>query len=188
MIKLVVGLANPGSQYANTRHNAGAWFVEQLLSHYPQSLKTESKFKADLALVNHAGEQIRIAIPTTYMNDSGVAVQAIANFYKITIEEVLIVHDDIDLQPGDIRLKKGGGHGGHNGLRSINSHLGSADYSRLRIGVGHPGEKSLVVDYVLHQPRREEREAIDDAITKAINVFPILLGDGMQKAMTALHS
>lgn len=188
MIKLIIGLANPGDQYANTRHNAGAWFIEQLLQDHPQILRPEAKFKARLTAISYGGSQVRVAIPSTYMNESGMAVKAIASFYKLAPESILVVHDDIDLPPGAVRLKQGGGHGGHNGLRSINSHLGGPAYCRLRIGVGHPGDKSLVVDYVLHPPRREEREAIDDAITQAVNIFPTLLTDGMQKAMTALHS
>lgn len=188
MIKLIVGLANPGSEYEKTRHNAGAWFVQQLLDSHPQLLRVESKFKAEVAIISESGEQIRLAIPTTYMNESGQSVQAIAQYYKIQPAEILIVHDELDLPPGDARLKQGGGHGGHNGLRSVNSHLGSNAYCRLRIGIGHPGDKSLVTDYVLHQPRREEREAIEDAITKAVNVLPTLLEAGMPKAMTALHS
>ena len=187
-IQLIVGLGNPGQQYANTRHNAGAWFIEELLKQSDTELNLESKLKASLTSTKHFGEQLRLAIPTTYMNESGLAVAAIAHFYKIPPEAILIAHDEIDFEVATTRLKKGGGHGGHNGLRDIIKHLNSADFWRLRIGVGHPGHKDRVHDYVLNRPTATEQQSIAQDLEKAVTIIPLLLQAKFEQAMTALHS
>lgn len=187
-IKLIVGLANPGSEYAQTRHNAGEWFVDALMQQVPEILKAESKFFAQHAQITLNGHTLRIMVPSTYMNESGKAVASIATFYKIAPEEILVVHDELDLDAGIARLKMGGGHGGHNGLRHIIQALGSPHFYRLRIGIGHPGHKDDVVDYVLKKPSTLDRRLIDDAITKALLVMPAILKDDIQAAMKTLHT
>ncbi len=187
-IQLIVGLANPGDNYYPTRHNAGEWFVEQLLRDTPDNLALESKFFARITQTLLYNKPVRIMIPTTYMNDSGKAVAAAASFYKISPEDILIVHDEIDLPPGTVKLKLGGGHGGHNGLRHIIQALGTPHFHRLRIGVGHPGNKDDVVDYVLKKPKSDEKRLIDDAIISALQVMPTVMSDDMQAAMKTLHT
>ena len=155
-IRLVVGLGNPGKDYSSTRHNAGFWWVENLASIRHAQLKPENKFYGLAGRTTQGGNELWLLEPQTYMNASGRAVAALARFYKITPEEILVVHDELDLPPGEVKLKKGGGHGGHNGLRDIISQLGTTDFWRLRLGIGHPGDKAAVVDYVLNAPRREE--------------------------------
>ena len=180
---LIVGLANPGSRYADTRHNAGAWLVEAMAQDTGVSLHTETKFHGLAGRV----QSTHFLIPTTYMNHSGRAVAALCNYYKIPAEQILIVHDELDFDPGMIKLKQGGGHGGHNGLRDIISALGSAHFSRLRIGIGHPGDKAQVANYVLDPPGRSERQAIDDAITRALALSNDLMQGQWQAAMRTLH-
>lgn len=187
-IQLIVGLGNPGSQYADTRHNAGAWFVEALLKESDTVLHTETKLKASLTHTSHFGGVLRLAIPTTYMNESGMAVAALAHFYKIPPAAILIAHDEIDFEVGVTRLKKDGGHGGHNGLRDIIKHLNTTDFWRLRIGVGHPGHKDRVHDYVLNRPTLAEEQSIARDIDQAVRVVPLLLKAQFEQAMTQLHS
>ncbi|WP_085248336.1 aminoacyl-tRNA hydrolase [Gilliamella mensalis] len=188
-IKLIVGLANPGNEYAATRHNAGAWFVEQLAQRYNQSLKNESKFFGYTSRINISGHDVRLLVPTTFMNLSGKAVQAMATFYQIKPEEILIVHDELDLNPGIAKLKFGGSHGGHNGLKDIASKLGNnLNYYRLRIGIGHPGDKNKVVGYVLNKPSKQEQELIDEAIDQSVRCTDILLSQGVEAAMNKLHA
>ena len=188
-IKLIVGLGNPGQQYAETRHNVGVWFVEQLLEHSPTTLKPENKFKGLVGKISLHGHECFLLIPTTFMNLSGEAVGALAKFYKILPQEILVAHDELDLPPGEARIKQGGGHGGHNGLKSIFSHLsGNRDFLRLRIGIGHPGESRLVSDYVLKRPSKHDEQLIDNALSDADRVFPLLLEGQIQKAMTQLHT
>lgn len=187
-IKLIVGLANPGAEYAPTRHNAGEWFVEALMQSVPETLKPEAKFFARHTQITLSDKTLRIMVPTTYMNESGKAIGAIATFYKIAPEEILVAHDDLDLPVGTTRLKLGGGHGGHNGLRHIIQALGTPNFYRLRIGIGHPGHKDIVVDYVLKKPSSTDRRLIDDAITSALQVLPQILKDDMQGAMKSLHT
>ena len=188
-IHLIVGLGNPGQQYAGTRHNAGAWLVQSLHDCYAKlPLKLEKKFKAEIVRTHLHGHEIFLAIPTTFMNLSGEAVAAIAKFYKIPTEAILIAHDELDVPCGEIRLKQGGGHGGHNGLRSICQHLQSHDFYRLRIGIGHPGQSHLVTDYVLHKPNQDDRQLIETAINKGVDALPLILNDDLQKAMTQLHT
>lgn len=188
-IKLIVGLANPGSEYASTRHNAGAWFIEQLAQRYNQSLKNETKFFGYTARINVNNQDIRLLIPTTYMNLSGKAVQAIATFYQIKPEEILVAHDELDLNPGNAKFKLGGGHGGHNGLKDIINKLGNnPNFYRLRIGIGHPGDKSKVVGFVLNKPSKPEQNLIDQAIDESVRCTEVLVNQGIEAAMNRLHA
>lgn len=187
-IKLIVGLANPGSEYAQTRHNAGEWFVEALLQSTPDTLKSESKFFANHTQSAINDIPVRLMIPSTYMNESGKAVAAYAQFYKINPDEILVAHDELDLEPGTARLKQGGGHGGHNGLRHIIQALGTPNFHRLRIGIGHPGNKNQVTNYVLHKPSSDEKKLIDDAIIDGLRVMPLVMSDNMPEAMKQLHT
>ena len=187
-IRLIVGLGNPGSDYENTRHNAGAWFVTELAEELNLSLRPVAKFQALHATGKLHGHAIHLLIPTTFMNLSGQSVRAIADYYDILPEAILIAHDEIDLPPATIRLKFDGGHGGHNGLRDIISHLNSNQFYRLRIGVGHPGNSKEVVNYVLKPPKKSEREEIDTALKLAQTILPNLLEGQFQKAMHQLHT
>ncbi|MGA2655399.1 MAG: aminoacyl-tRNA hydrolase [Gammaproteobacteria bacterium] len=186
-VLLIIGLANPGDRYKDTRHNAGSWFVETLLSTHNEPLKTESKFFAAHSQIN-IGAPIRVAIPTTYINESGKAAQALMQFFKIKPENVLIAYDDLDLPPGTVRLKQGGGTGGHNGLKSLVQYLGTQDFNRLRIGIGHPGVGRDVVNYVLGVPSVDDKISIMNSIDKAIKVLPLLAEGSFEKAMTQLHT
>ncbi|MBG6241660.1 MAG: aminoacyl-tRNA hydrolase [Candidatus Symbiopectobacterium sp. Dall1.0] len=188
-IKLIVGLANPGAEYASTRHNAGAWYVDQLAEAYRQSLKEEAKFFGYTARLTLAGHDVRLLVPTTFMNLSGKAVAAMATFYCIQPDEILVAHDELDLLPGVAKLKLGGGHGGHNGLKDIMSKLGNnPNFHRLRIGIGHPGDKSKVIGFVLGKAPASEQMLIDGATDEAIRCTEILLKDDMVKAMNRLHA
>lgn len=188
-IKAIIGLANPGSEYAETRHNAGAWFVEELSRRNNQPLRPEKKFLGEYAKVHLGGQDIHLLIPTTFMNRSGQAVAALARFYKLAPEEILVAHDELDIAPGEIRFKKSGGHGGHNGLRDIISALGNQrDFYRLRVGIGHPGDAAKVVNYVLGTPGKSDRIAIDNAIDAALDDLPLALNGEWNKAMSHLHS
>ena len=186
-IKLIAGLGNIGSEYEDTRHNAGFWFVDAYAREKGAVLKLEKGF---FGKVGRAGGVILVE-PTTYMNRSGQAVAALANFYKITPEEILVVHDELDLPPGAAKMKKGGGHAGHNGLKDIAARLGSLDFWRLRIGIGHPRELGMaqdVADFVLHRPSREHMAAIEEAMDRALSVMPEVTGGTMEAAMKSLHS
>ena len=187
-IRLVAGLGNPGRAYANTRHNAGFWFADALAVKLGASFAAEGKFAGDVA---KAGD-VRIVKPSTYMNLSGRAVAALARFFAIAPEAILVVHDELDLQAGEAKLKYGGGHAGHNGLRDIHAQLGSPDYWRLRIGIGHPRDSEVaeqpVVDYVLKPPRTDERGAIQDAFARALQAWPHIAAGDMERAMMDLHT
>ncbi|KLU16677.1 MULTISPECIES: aminoacyl-tRNA hydrolase [Xenorhabdus] len=188
-IKLIVGLANPGAEYAQTRHNAGAWFVDLLAQRYNQSLKEESKFSGYTARINVNGQDIRLLVPTTFMNLSGKSVLALAGFYRILPDEILVAHDELDLPPGVAKMKLGGSNGGHNGLKDIQNKLGNnPNFHRLRIGIGHPGDKNKVVGFVLGKPPVSEQKLIDDAIDEALRCTDILIKDGMNKAINRLHA
>ncbi|MCW6568644.1 aminoacyl-tRNA hydrolase [Yersinia ruckeri] len=188
-IKLIVGLANPGAEYAQTRHNAGAWFVDRLAECNNQSLKEESKFYGYTARLNLAGQDVRLLVPSTFMNLSGKAVSAMASFYRILPEEILVAHDELDIPPGVAKLKLGGGNGGHNGLKDIQSKLGNnPNFYRLRIGIGHPGDKSKVTGFVLGKPPTSEQALIDETIDEAIRCTDVLLKEDVTKAMNRLHS
>ncbi|MBZ0072925.1 MAG: aminoacyl-tRNA hydrolase [Thiohalobacteraceae bacterium] len=187
-VRLVVGLGNPGADYERTRHNAGFWFVDELARSAGCSLRAEARFQAEVGRCSLHGQDCRLQKPTTFMNRSGQAVAALANFLRIPPLEILVVHDDLDLPPGVARLKKGGGHGGHNGLRDLVAHLGTREFHRLRIGIGHPGDHSQVVDYVLHRPSREEQELIDAAMARALEVMPLVVAGEFERAMHKLHT
>jgi PTH1 family peptidyl-tRNA hydrolase len=187
-IRLIVGLANPGKEYAETRHNAGAWFVEQLAEDIHATLRHESKHHALHALAHIHHQACQLLIPLTFMNLSGQAVRACLNYHKIAPNEMLVAHDDIDLPAGTIRLKFDGGDGGHNGLKDIISHLNTKQFYRLRIGVGHPGQSKDVADYVLDKPSKADKKKIDLAIQRGLETLPLILSGEMQKAMHALHT
>jgi PTH1 family peptidyl-tRNA hydrolase len=169
--RLIVGLGNPGRDYEETRHNAGFWFCARLAQEWGVSLSFESRFHG---ILGRSARNVWLLLPQTFMNRSGQAVGALARFHRIEPAEILVVHDELDIPPGQLRLKFGGGMGGHNGLKDITSHLGTQDYWRLRIGIGHPGDRSEVVNYVLKPPRREEQAEIDSAIERALNLMPLI--------------
>jgi PTH1 family peptidyl-tRNA hydrolase len=181
--RLIVGLGNPGSEYEDTRHNLGFWFIDRLAVDLKATLSPQGKFHG---IVGRHGESWLLK-PTTFMNRSGLAVLSLACFYKILPDEILVIHDDLDLPPGDMRIKQGGGSGGHNGLKDIQAHLGSPDFWRLRFGIGHPGDRDEVINYVLKAPRREEREPIDQAIDRALLVWPKLGAGDYAAVQRALH-
>lgn len=188
-IKLLVGLANPGPEYAHTRHNAGQWYLNQLASQENIQLKAEAKFYGLTGRIQFAGNDIRLLVPTTFMNLSGKAVAAMANFYRIKPEEILVAHDELDIVPGVAKFKLGGGHGGHNGLRDIITQLGNnKNFYRLRIGIGHPGDKNRVSGFVLGKASKIEQNLIDQSIDEAARCTLILGQDGLAKAMNRLHS
>ena len=186
-IRLIVGLGNPGPEYEATRHNAGFWLADHFADDLRASFTLEKPFFAWVARARHAGQAVVLAKPVTFMNKSGQAVGALARFYKLRPEEILVLHDELDLLPGAVKLKLGGGHAGHNGLRDIQSALGTPDFWRLRIGIGHPGQRDLVADYVLDRARREEQELIDPALERSLDLMPKLTGR-MVDAMTWLHT
>ena len=186
-IQLVVGLGNPGPEYAQTRHNAGFWFVDELVAGHGGLFRADNRFRGEVCRVRVAGRDCRLLKPTTFMNHSGQSVAALVNYYRVPRDAVLVVHDELDLPPGTVRLKQGGGHGGHNGLRDILKALGGADFWRLRVGIGHPGDSRQVVDYVLGRPSKEERSQIEEALSRALASFPEMLRGEFQKAMNRLH-
>src|SRR4051812_37839531 len=185
-MKLIVGLGNPGDKYERTRHNAGFWLIERFSALSATPMRKDAKFQA---LVDRHGESgTWLVMPQNFMNASGRAVQMIASFFKITPAEILVVHDELDFAPGVVKMKQGGGIAGHNGLRDISARLGSHDYWRLRIGVGHPGDRNAVVEYVLNKPSADDRALIDGAITRALDVMPLIIGGDLQSAMLKLHT
>ena len=187
-LRVIVGLGNPGPKYTETRHNAGFWFIEEVARKYSATFRPEKKFHGEVAKLSLEGKDIWLLKPDTFMNRSGLAVQSLLSFYRITAEQLLVAHDEIDLPPGTAKLKTGGGHGGHNGLRDIINQLGTNDFHRLRIGVGHPGSKDQVVDYVLHNASRDDRILIDRDIDDAVSVMPELASGALEQAMQKLHS
>ncbi|WP_025870978.1 aminoacyl-tRNA hydrolase [Methylobacillus glycogenes] len=186
-IRLFVGLGNPGAQYEDTRHNAGFWWIDQICAQTSSKTSLEAKFFGHSGRLNGQADTWLLK-PTTFMNASGRAVAALARFYKIAPEAVLVIHDELDLPPGTARLKQGGGHGGHNGLKDIAAQLGSNNFWRLRLGIGHPGERSEVVNYVLHAPMREEMQQIESAMDASTLVLPQLLQGEFSAAMLKLHT
>ena len=186
-VSVIVGLGNPGEKYALTRHNVGYWLVDRLTNAAGAVLKAEKKVMGDVAQISLAHSNIRLLKPSTYMNESGQAIRRMLDFYKLTPEQLLVVHDELDLPPGTVRFKLGGGHGGHNGLRDIISHCGK-EFLRLRIGIGHPGHKSQVTGYVLSSPGLEERQLIEAALPDASQAVECLLQDGLERAMHTLHT
>ena len=191
-IRLIVGLGNPGPEYAQTRHNAGFWLIEQLANSLPGCrLQRESRFNAFVAKTTIAGNEVWLLEPQTFMNRSGQSVGGIARFFKILPDEILVVHDELDLAPGIAKLKKGGSSGGHNGLKDITAALGTQDYWRLRLGIGHPrtmGIQQPVADFVLHRPRKEEQSLIDESIDKALRVLPLVFDGKFDQATMQLHT
>ncbi|MDQ9008708.1 aminoacyl-tRNA hydrolase [Acinetobacter gerneri] len=186
-LSLIVGLGNPGSEYAQTRHNAGFWFVERLAEQYGISLKADPKYKGISGRGKIEGQDVRLLLPTTFMNLSGQSVVPFAKFYQIKPEEMLIAHDELDMNPGVIRLKTGGGHGGHNGLRDIVPHTG-ANFHRLRIGIGHPGSKDRVSAHVLGKAPSSEQTLMDDAIHHALGQIKLLVNGDFQQAMNLINA
>lgn len=187
-IKMIVGLGNPGSEYEQTRHNAGFWFIDELAWQYKATLKEEKKFFGSVARISISGSDLWLLKPSTFMNRSGQAVAALAQFYKIKPEEILAVHDELDIPCGRIKFKLGGGNGGHNGLKDIQARLGTPDFYRLRLGIDHPGDRNLVVGYVLNKPSPEHRQQIDEAINKSLKAVPMLLAGEWEEAVRFLHS
>jgi PTH1 family peptidyl-tRNA hydrolase len=187
-IRLIAGLGNPGREYAATRHNAGFQFLDRLAAQLKTQLKPESKFLGKTARVRSAGGDLILIAPQTFMNRSGQGVAALANFYRIAADEILVVHDELDLPPGSAKMKFGGGVAGHNGLKDIAMRLGTHDFWRLRVGIGHPGDKDVVADYVLEQARREERQLTDEAIDRGLEVFPQIADGNLEAAMLKLHT
>jgi len=186
-VQLVAGLGNPGPKYTETRHNAGFWFVDALARRHGGSFRQENKFAGETARITLDGREVWLLKPQTFMNRSGQSVKLLASFYKVPVEAILVVHDEIDLPPGDVRLKRGGGHGGHNGLRDIMAHLGK-EFLRLRLGVGHPGHKDQVVDYVLQRPSRDDEADILRSIDQGLDVMPEVVAGELERAMHKLHS
>ena len=188
LIKLIVGLGNPGPKYSDTRHNAGFWFVDELIANQHSSFSVDKKFMGDCARLLIEGVDVRVLKPETFMNNSGRAVKAITDYYGIGPTEILVAHDEIDLDVGTVRIKKGGGHGGHNGLRDIIEQTGDKEFLRLRIGVGHPGHKDDVINYVLERPCKDDDKVIKGSIGRAIEIMPLLFKGELNKAMTLLNA
>ena len=187
-IALIVGLGNPGSEYEATRHNAGFWFIDELARQTGCELRKDSKFHGQAGKTSLHGEPVWLLKPDTFMNRSGQSLSSLAKYYKIPVENILVVHDELDFEPGDVRLKKGGGHAGHNGLRDIISAMGSKAFLRLRVGIGHPGNSKDVSDFVLTRPSAADRTQIGYAIDDALHVMPELVDGNIEKAMQQLHS
>ena len=185
-IQLIVGLGNPGDKYTKTRHNAGFWFLDQLAYRYKASFRFESKFKSEVASFEHEGKRVWLLKPNTFMNLSGEALGPFAKYYQISPENTLVVHDELDLPPGVSKFKWAGGHGGHNGVRDIFKHF-AKDFWRLRIGVGHPGDKDKVLSFVMCEPPRKEKSLIDDSLSGASNSILNVLAGNMEAAMRSLH-
>ncbi|HEV8691363.1 MAG TPA: aminoacyl-tRNA hydrolase [Ideonella sp.] len=191
MIRLIVGLGNPGAEYEATRHNAGFWWVDEAARLLRASLTPDRAYHGLVARLNRPPEQggpLWLLEPMTYMNLSGKAVAPLARFFKIAPSEILVVHDELDLPPGQMRLKQGGGNGGHNGLKDIQAQLGAADFWRLRLGIGHPGVKAEVVNYVLRKPPADERDAIERNIDESLKLLDLVLAGEMERAMMKLHA
>jgi len=188
MIKLIAGLGNPGRNHERDRHNVGFWFVSRLAAGERVELKPVAKYHGQVGKLARPGGELRFVLPQTFMNLSGKSVGALARFYKILPEEVLVVHDELDFPPGTAKLKLGGGVAGHNGLKDIAAQLGSPGFWRLRIGIGHPGDKDLVADYVLNSPSSADRDLIEAALVRCMDVSRLLLDGDMQAAMLKLHT
>ena len=188
VVQLIVGLGNPGAKYEATRHNVGFWFVDRLACAKGASFRQENKFHGEACSLTLEGNSLWLLKPMTYMNNSGQVVRALAQFYKIPAEAILVVHDELDIAPGALRLKQDGGHGGHNGLRDIIAQLGSKSFLRLRVGIGHPGNSRDVTNYVLGRPGGNEQNEIEDALQDALHYLPMIVSGETQKAMNHLHS
>jgi PTH1 family peptidyl-tRNA hydrolase len=188
MIRLLVGLGNPGPEYEATRHNAGFWFIDEAARKLGTTLAVERNYSGRVGRTNRSEGPVWLLQPMTFMNLSGKSVAALARFFKIAPSEILVAHDELDLLPGQVKIKLGGSHAGHNGLKDIQAQLGSADFWRLRLGIGHPGVKAEVINYVLRKPLAEQREAIDKSIEQSINALDLLLSGNMEHAMMKIHA
>ncbi|MFM9914211.1 MAG: aminoacyl-tRNA hydrolase [Rhizobacter sp.] len=188
MIRLMVGLGNPGQEYDGTRHNAGFWFIDEVARHLKATLAPDRSYFGLIARVNLAGGPLWLLEPMTFMNLSGKSVAALARFFKIAPEEILVAHDELDLMPGQMKMKLGGSHAGHNGLKDIQAQLGSPGFWRLRLGIGHPGVKAEVINHVLRKPPQAEREAIDQSIAQALTALDLLIAGDMERAMLKIHA
>lgn len=188
MIKLIVGLGNPGPEYIHTRHNAGFWWVDAVAATLNAPWKSDNKFHGEIAKFNHQGHEGWLLKPMTFMNASGRSVVALAHYFKIMPDQILVVHDELDLPPGTARFKQGGGHGGHNGLKDIAAHLTTPNFWRLRLGIGHPGDRSQVVNFVLHEPSRNEQVLIEESMDAARAQLPLILKGEMNVAVKNLHT
>ena len=188
MIRLLVGLGNPGLEYEATRHNAGFWWLDAVARKLGTTLMPQRSYFGLAAKAGTAHGVVWLLQPMTYMNLSGKSVAALTRYFKIAPQEILVAHDELDLMPGQVKIKCGGGHAGHNGLRDIHAQLGSADYWRLRLGIGHPGVKDEVVDYVLRKPTAEHRELIEQTIARSVEVLDLLLAGEMERAMMKVHA
>lgn len=188
MMRLIIGLGNPGTEYERTRHNVGFWWVDGAARKLGASLKHDRAYHGLLARVNRADGPLYLLEPQTYMNLSGKSVAALARFFKIAPHEMLVVHDEIDLQPGQMKLKLGGGVAGHNGLKDLQAQLGSVDFWRLRIGVGHPGNRDEVADWVLRKPSPEQRELIESCVVRSLDALDLLIDGPMERAMMKIHA
>ncbi len=186
-LRLIVGLGNPGPEHQATRHNAGFWFVDELARRHGAEFRDYRKYSGETARISIGAEEIILLKPTTYMNRSGLSIRQLSEFYKISADQVLVAHDELDLPVGSVRLKHGGGHGGHNGLRDTIAHIGES-FWRLRLGIGHPGNKTDVIDYVLTRAPRSEEDLIMEAVNLAADCIPLLLEQGAERAMTKLHN
>ena len=186
-IRALIGLGNPGADYARHRHNVGFWLVDALAREAGEAFNEQARFKSSVARVNLGGQPLWLVKPATYMNRSGEAVQPFLSFYKLAPEQALVIHDDLDLPPGSMRFKRGGGHGGHNGLRDLTRTLGS-DYARLRVGIGHPGERAGVVGYVLSAPTPEQQTLINQGLERGVSALYELMTQGWNKATQQLHT
>lgn len=187
-IKLIVGLRNPGSPYAHTRHNAGGWFAEALAQHCEAAFKVEKKLHGELTNIDIDNIPCNVLLPLSFMNHSGLSVHLVSQFYRVKPHEILVAHDELDLPAGRVKLKTGGGHGGHNGLRDIINQLGSTSFHRLRVGIGHPGHKDLVLNYVLGKPSLKDQQLMYEAIDRAIGVIPTILSGSIEAAMNQLNT
>lgn len=188
MIKLFAGLGNPGAEYEATRHNAGFWWIDALANELKVTLAPDKNFQGQVGRTTVNGQTVWLLKPQTFMNLSGRSVAALARFFKIQPSEILVVHDELDVIPGQAKLKLGGSHAGHNGLRDIHAQLGTADYWRLRLGIGHPGVKSEVIHWVLKKPLAEQRTAIDECVDRTLKAVPALLAGEMEKATLLIHT
>ena len=188
MIKLIIGLGNPGKDYQAHRHNVGFWLLESLANNLNSKFSSQSKFFGETTTCLIGTNKVRLLKPKTFMNNSGQSVKALSSYYNIKAEEILVIHDDLDLTPGSVKIKKGGGHGGHNGLKDTIKALDTNDFYRLRLGIGHPGSKNEVVDFVLHPPGKTDLRLIEQAIKEAMDVIELLASGDFEQAMKQLHT
>ncbi|WP_435791644.1 aminoacyl-tRNA hydrolase [Elongatibacter sediminis] len=185
---MIVGLGNPGPKYAETRHNAGFWFLDRVLQRFGGDLRAQSKLKAETARTVIEGRDCVLARPASFMNESGLPVRSVLDYFRIPAADLLVAYDELDLPPGIVRLKQGGGHGGHNGMRDIFRHVPDHEFLRFRIGIGHPGSKDRVTGYVLGRPGADDERSIRDAIDRAVDVLPEIVAGRIAPAMKALHT